>query len=196
MHSSCLHASLPNPLPESEVLHQFLLDAPRLDLLLDNMPLQGAAPLAWHDKILALVTPRTAALTALEMCCQTALAPFFSGVRNNLVDCGPDVHLIDGGRQRVAIHVSTRQLTLEKPFKVVDFGCNGSGDASVLFAVTLSLKVDLVSRMCEESWSRSQVVERDWCFVELLEDDDELGLGVNAGAAEVGLAAARKRRLV
>jgi len=79
--------------------------------------------------------------------------------------------------------------------KVVDF-LNSRSDATVLFFVSLTLNVDLVSRTCEESWQRSDCVEKDWLFVEMLEDDDELGAGKAGGPVEVGLAAtaARNRR--
>jgi hypothetical protein len=187
---------LPPPPAEEEVRRQFVLDAPRMDLFLDKVQLTSTTtdPEQWYDKLVSLVSPKPAALTAAEMCCQTVLAPYFSTARENLVECGPDVHLVDGGRQKVVISVAQRRLVLEKPFEVVAF--SESGDAVVMFVVTLTLSVDLGNRTCEETWTRNLIVEKDWCFVEILSEDDELGLGVSAGATEVGLSAVRlgKRR--
>ena len=72
-----------------------------------------------------------------------------------------------------------------------------SGDATVLFFVSLKLSVDLVTRACEECWQRIENVEKDWLFVEDLEDDDVLSNGKTGGALEVGQAAtaARNRKV-
>jgi len=176
------------PDDEVETLRQFLIDVPRMDVVVDGR--------IWTDTehpnelldLLFKLLPHWSAVLAAEFCTQTALAPFFCAVKETLE---PETHFVDGGRQTVKVNSKEKFMTVEKPFKVVDF--DDHLNARVLFVVTLILEINLETGVVAHRFCRTSLVEKDWVYVQDLSQEDEDAFENGAGAEDIAASAMRMR---
>ena len=147
---------------EVETLRQFLLDAPRMHVSVDHQKWKKS-PSKLFSEVFCRHMTRSQAIHAASFCTQTALAPYFCLVQEQLGVHG--FHFVDGGRQFLSFDTKSNSFEILKPFKVVDFDseCNDC----VLFFVDLKLNVDAQANSCVHSFHRG---EGEWIMLE----DDEL----------------------
>ena len=176
------------PEDEGETVRQFLLDAPRMDIMIDGRRWMRADEPSVLLEQLFSVFPRRSAILAAQFCTQTALAPFFCSVKETL---GQETHFVDGGRQLVRLDSSKMEMEVEKPFKVVDF--DDHMNARVLFVVTLSLYVNLDDGHVYHRFSRTNLVEQDWVYVEDDTEEDNAEFEDGGGAEDIAASALRMR---
>lgn len=147
---------------ENETLRQFLLDAPRMNISVDHVRWRGTASELFTQVFCHLLPHRTCALVAAEFCTQTVLAPYFCAVQEKLEQLEEGVHFVDGGRQQIFVDSLKSSLSIEKPFKVVDF--DGDLEARILFFVTLKITVDLLTGVALHRFFQNQ--DEDWVVLE------------------------------
>jgi len=109
-------AALPDEDPEA-IYKQFLLDVPRIDVTLNGVAVTSNNPTLLFFEIFELFRPRRVALDACRYLTQGVLALHFARAYAELGD--ERFHLVDGGRQAVAIDAEERTVSIRKPFNVV-----------------------------------------------------------------------------
>lgn len=158
------------------VYRQFVLDVPRMDMIVGDKPWKGHPTLLFMDlweRLLIRDPSRSRAARVLQLCSQSELVTWFvMGQEKWIQGKDHEAHFLDGGRQRTEIHFSAevpqtvQSITISKPFRVVDFSSDGHETPNERFRVRLTLTHDLESGTTTYAWTRKEGAKADWVFVE------------------------------
>ena len=119
----------------TDTYQQFLIDAPRIKICVDDKPWQGDAAALYNHILNNYSNGHDIAF----WCTQTALAGIYfkkvSQIRNLDLPIQTTLHLLDGGKQTITLHASS--IVIRKPFHV----CTVDSEAGRLIQARLLLTV-------------------------------------------------------